>query len=135
MSRFYVSREHFSARAVETHRTIAAMKRRLARFVLFLGLSLAAVLAWLRTFWLVLAGEEEPQERALRGLDQFGNAGWLDGSNHETISSHLGRLLEEDAPLWARLVGGFINLLDPGHCERAADDEAPLLAAIEKVLP
>lgn len=110
------------------------MKRRIARLILLFGLTLAAVPAWLRTLWLVLTGDEDPQERALRGLDQFGNAGLLNGSNYETISSHVGRRVHFDIepPLWARALGATLDFLDPGHCWRAAVDEAPILDAILK---
>lgn len=37
-----------------------------------------------------------------------------------------------NTPIWARLVGLLLDTIDPGHSARAADDEAPILAAIDK---
>jgi len=37
-----------------------------------------------------------------------------------TISSFTGLAMRRPAPpLWARMLGGFLNFLEPGHCELA----------------
>lgn len=50
--------------------------------------------------------------------DRLANA-TTGGNGHETISSRIGRmqLSGYPMPLWARLVGGLLDKLQPNHCK------------------
>lgn len=64
--------------------------------------------AWRRRFWNMLIA-----------LDQLGNA-WLGGDPDETISSRASKRLHKTG--W-RLLGRFLDTIDPGHMKRAREDD------------
>lgn len=57
----------------------------------------------------------------LLALDMLGNA-VLGGSVDETISSRAGRLARQGSYV-AKGLCVMLNRVDPGHCDRAADDK------------
>ena len=62
-------------------------------------------------------------KEAMRAVDQFCNAFWLNGSGRESVSSHSWR---ERGQWWARFVIGLTDLLERGHCEQANKFEQPV---------
>lgn len=55
-------------------------------------------------------------KEAIRVVDQFNNAFWLNGSGRESVSSHSWR---ERGAWWARFVIWLTDKLEKGHCKEA----------------
>lgn len=63
-----------------------------------------------RAYWL----------RALLAIDQLFNVLVLNGSQDETISSHIGRKIEAGRANWGeRCLARFLNLFERNHCEKS----------------
>ena len=69
-------------------------------------------------------------------LDEAGNAAFLDGDAHETISAHCGAqitLAPKTACLFCRTVCKVLGWFFKDHCLHAWVDEAPMVAAGAKL--
>lgn len=62
-------------------------------------------------------------KEAMRAVDQFNNAFWLNGSGRESVSSHSWRAR---GVWWADFVIGLTDKLQSGHCEEANKHEQPV---------
>lgn len=58
--------------------------------------------------------------RLLLAIDQLFNVLLLNGSQDETISSHIGRRMETGRASWAeRALARFLNLFESRHCDKS----------------
>lgn len=89
-------------------------------YMLFLPLSIVGYA--LLPVCIVVMGPERFKE-ALRAVDQFNNAFWLNGSGRESVSSHSWR---ERGAWWADFVIWLTNLMQAGHCKEANKHEQPV---------
>lgn len=63
-------------------------------------------------------------KEAIRALDQFNNAFWLNGSGRESVSSHSWRAR---GAWWADFVIWLTDKFQKGHCEAANKNEQPIV--------
>lgn len=88
-------------------------------YALFLVLTVAA---YVLLPFAILADPARMKE-AIRAVDQFNNAFWLNGSGRESVSSHSWRAR---GVWWADFVICLTNLMQAGHCEEANKHEQPV---------
>lgn len=62
-------------------------------------------------------------KEAMRAVDQFNNAFWLNGSGRESVSSHSWRAR---GVWWADFVIWLTDKLQSGHCEESNKHEQPV---------
>ena len=61
--------------------------------------------------------------------------GWIWRDYDITISSMCGLELRKPTPRgWARVLGGFLNWLQPGHCEHAITADLERVQEAERIL-
>lgn len=107
------------------------MSHRIAALVILLLLTLASFVAYAHLILRCIFHPDDRAKEILLGLDGFCNAGMFAGSRWETISSHTGRAARR-GDWWAMYLNRFLNLLDPGHCERTNSAEQPVLDMLNK---
>lgn len=107
------------------------MNRRAAALVILVLLTATAIISYLHLIARCFLSPDDRAKEILIGLDVFSNAGMFGGSRWETISSHTGRAARH-GDWWALYLNRFLNLLDPGHCERTNSAEQPVLDMLKK---
>lgn len=101
---------------------------RLGGLVLYLLFLVPSVAAFLVLPLAILAGPRRMKE-ALRAVDQFNNAFWLNGAGRESVSSHAWRAR---GAWWADFVIRLTDAIQAGHCREANRHEQPVQDFIEE---
>lgn len=96
---------------------------RLGGLILFILFLVQTVAGYCLLPFCILWSPERFKE-ALRSIDQFNNAFWLNGLGRESVSSHSWRA--RAAP-WARFVVWLTDKLQAGHCQEANRHEQPVV--------
>ena len=110
------------------------MKKRLGKALVVLFMwtvfSAGAILVILAQLLLIgfwaLTGNEyfyDWVKKTGKGTDAHNNGAWLGGNVKETISSHVGRWVEQgNPPLWARFINWLTGLVEENHCVKAIEE-------------
>lgn len=92
---------------------------RIGGIVLFFLFLVPTIAAFMVLPLAILASPKRMKE-AMRSVDQFNNAFWLNGSGRESVSSHAWRAR---GTWWADFVILLTDYLQAGHCQEANKHE------------
>ncbi len=96
--------------------------------ILFLLFLIPTVTAYVLQLFGILVSPVRFKE-AMRAIDQFNNAFWLNGSGRESCSSHAWRAR---GVWWADFIIWLTDKLQAGHCREANRHEQPIVDFIER---
>jgi hypothetical protein len=96
-------------------------------YILFLP---SAVLALLCLPLVILFAPLRARQ-TVRTLDELVNCFWFDGSAYESLSSHAWTAKET---WWGKLVIGFTDLIEKGHCEESNAFEQKIVKYVETLM-
>lgn len=95
---------------------------RLGGIILYALFLIPSVFGFVLLPFFILLSPERMKE-AMRSVDQFNNAFWLNGSGRESVSSHSWR---DRGEWWATFVIRLTDKLQSGHCQEANRHEQPI---------
>lgn len=102
---------------------------RVGGIILFMLFLVPTILAFVLTPFGILWNPVRMKE-AVRAIDEFNNAFWLNGFGRESVSSHCGRV---QSTWWARFVIRLTDALQKGHCKEANKNEQPVVDFINNL--
>ena len=95
-------------------------------YILFLPSALLALLL----LPLVILFKPLRAKQTIRTLDELVNCFWFNGSAYESLSSHA---WTKRHTWWGKLVIGFTDLIEKGHCQTSNEYEQRIVKFVESM--
>lgn len=97
---------------------------RLGGLILYALFFFPTIIGYVRLAFRIAFGDPAKCKEAMRAIDQFNNAEWLNGLGRETVSSHSWRAR---GAWWADFVIRLTDKIQAGHCQESNRHEQPIV--------